>query len=284
MKKYFEIALGVMMIGSLSSCLKDDLNFDPEKSPSVIEFANISTPASGNESTYPLYTASYPIAPSDTHEVVINYAGNSAAPQDISVGVELAPDVIAAYNDENGSTFTNMPATFYEVLTPTVVIKKGERKASVLVKLFTDKFDLSANYALAFRIKSVSSGTISGNYGAAVFGLKAKNKYDKLYHATGIFIHPTAGERAIDEDKQLQTVTANSVICNLGDLGSSGYRMILTVNANNTVTITKAGATPNVDMSYGPNTYDPATETFTLNYAYNTAAPRIIREKIAVKK
>ena len=56
--------------------------------------------------------------------------------------------------------------------------------------------------------------------------------------------------------------------------------MILTVNADNSVTITPSGVTPNIDQSYGPNYYDPATKTFHLWYSYNTAAPRIVEETL----
>ena len=59
--------------------------------------------------------------------------------------------------------------------------------------------------------------------------------------------------------------------------------MKITINADNSVTLVPAGATPNIDMSYGVNKYDPATKSFTLNYAYNTAAPRIVRETITRK-
>jgi hypothetical protein len=95
-----------------------------------------------------------------------------------------------------------------------------------------------------------------------------------------VFHHPTAGDRAINEGKVLSTTGANSVRTTMADLGSSGYYMILTVNANNTVTITPSGVTPNIDQSWGPNTYDPAPHTFHLNYSYNTAAPRIVEETL----
>ncbi len=144
------------------------------------------------------------------------------------------------------------------------------------------QFDLSKSYAMPFVISEVSNGVASKGPHAALVNVLVKNQWDGLYAAKGTFIHPVNGPRDIDEDKELVTAGPNSVICNLGDLGASNYKMLLTVNPDNTVTIAP-GATPNVDMSFGVNKYDPATKTFTLNYAYNTAAPRIIRETITRK-
>lgn len=45
------------------------------------------------------------------------------------------------------------------------------------------------------------------------------NIYAGLYHVTGTFIHPTAGPRAIDEDKYLTAISAYQVTSTTGDLG-----------------------------------------------------------------
>jgi len=117
----------------------------------------------------------------------------------------------------------------------------------------------------------------------SVVALVVKNKYDGEYHSAGVFHHPTAGDRAIDEDKDLVTAGPTSVRAKLGDLGGSDYYMILTVNPDNSVTITPSGVTPNVDQSWGPNFYDPVGKAFHLFYSYNVAAPRKIEETITLK-
>jgi hypothetical protein len=71
----------------------------------------------------------------------------------------------------------------------------------------------------------------------------------------------------------------------LGDLGANGFYMYVRVNADNTVTIlpdpTSAGG---LDVfATGANTYNPTTKTFSLNYAYNTAAPRRVTETVVRK-
>ncbi|SMD01886.1 DUF4998 domain-containing protein [Pedobacter nyackensis] len=109
------------------------------------------------------------------------------------------------------------------------------------------------------------------------------NAYAGNYQATGVFHHPTNGDRNVNEAKVLARITDEIVQCNLGDLGSSGYLMQLKVNADLTVTITPAGATPDIDQHWGPNYYDPATKSFHLFYSYNISAPRRVEETIKLK-
>lgn len=144
--------------------------------------------------------------------------------------------------------------------------------------------DPNAKYGLGFLVTSIDqTGKISKILDSVVVAVGVKNQWDGDYRAKGVFHHPVNGPRDIDENKTLATYSPNSVIANLGDLGSSGYQMILTINADNTVTIAPAGATPNIDQSWGDNYYDPATQSFHLHYSYNTAAPRIVEEVITRK-
>lgn len=216
--------------------------------------------------------------------VTVNLAADQPAPEDIQVTLVVDPAVITEFNNRTESTLTPLPPANYNFQSLQITIPKGQREASLNGKIVNPAFLETGKYALGLRIASTSpSYTISGNYGKQVIALRVKNKYHGLYHASGVFIHPTAGSRDIDEDKELITVEPNSVQANLGDLGGAGYQMILTINADNTVSIAKFGATPNIDYQ-GPNTYDPATRTFTLNYSYNGAGgPRIVREKIVHK-
>jgi hypothetical protein len=178
-----------------------------------------------------------------------------------------------------------LPAGQFNFPTLEATIPKGSREAEFQGTIMDPSFLETGKYAIGVKIVSSSSPQVkvSGNYGKQVIALRVKNKYHGTYHAAGVFTHPTAGNRDIDEDKDLETEEVNSVVAPLGDLGSQGYQMILIVNPDNTVTIKKAGATPNVDQSWGPNFYDPVTKSFHLHYSYNTAAPRIIKEVITKK-
>lgn len=202
--------------------------------------------------------------------------------------VKIAPNpaLLAAYNSTHGTTYQTFTAYTLDPSTPfdgqlwTVTFQPGEFVKFIKISFDPTLLDLSKQYAIGFKISQAEGAFISNSKMEALVEIAVKNEYHGLYHSTGVFHHPVNGDRAIDEDKMLVTTGPKSVKTSLGDVGGLGYQMILTVNANNTVTITPAGVTPNVDQSWGANYYDPVTKTFHLHYSYNTAAPRIIEETI----
>ena len=218
--------------------------------------------------------------------VTVNLAADQPSSEDIKVTLALDPAVITEYNTRTGSTLAPLPATVFKFNTMEVTIPKGSREAVLTGTILNPSYLETGKFGLGIKIASASSPSVkvSGNYGKQVVALRVKNKYHGLYRATGVFTHPTAGPRDINEDKELTTVEPNSVLANLGDLGGSGYQMILTINPDNTVTITKSGATPSIEY-LGPNVYDPATKSFSLNYSYTPAggAPRKVQEVIKWK-
>lgn len=214
----------------------------------------------------------------------VNLESGEPAPTDIHVNLVLNQDLVAAYSAANpADSLTNLPSSEFNISSLKVTIPAGSRSVILPINISNAKnLDLTKKYALGFTIASIDEPgyVIADNLKNVLVGVAIRNQYEGDYQATGIFHHPVAGDRDIDEEKFAQTFGPNSVIVNLGDLGASGYQMILTVNPDNTVTIEPAGATPNIDQHWGPNTYDPATKTFTLNYSYNSAAPRIVEETI----
>lgn len=109
------------------------------------------------------------------------------------------------------------------------------------------------------------------------------NIYAGTYHVTGTFIHPTAGPRAIDEDKFLASISAYQVSSTTGDLGPD-YPTIITVNpADNSCVVTSAPSNAYaMEMTAGtPSYFDPATGKFYLYYFYvgTNGLPRIIEEE-----
>lgn len=109
------------------------------------------------------------------------------------------------------------------------------------------------------------------------------NIYAGNYHVTGTFIHPTAGPRAIDEDKFLASISAYQVSSTTGDLGPD-YPTIITIDpVTNACTVTSGeGNVYTVEMTAGtPSYYDPATGKFYLYYFYigTGGLPRIIEEE-----
>ncbi|WP_428327729.1 BT_3044 domain-containing protein [Mucilaginibacter sp.] len=137
-------------------------------------------------------------------------------------------------------------------------------------------FDPSQKYAVAYAItnhggfsgKHLDDGT-SADTIVAVLGVK--NIYDGDYSATGSisFPNPASNRSWAARDKPLTTINATTSETEAADLGGNGYYMYLTVNADNTVTVTPAPTSPNQTIqNNGDCTYNPATKTFNLNYKY----------------
>ena len=105
----------------------------------------------------------------------------------------------------------------------------------------------------------------------------------QLFTSTGVFTHPLLGARNFSEDKVFHTVGELVYETDFADLGSYGYKMKLKINEDNTVELTSTGATPVAEPD-GINEYDPATETFTLNYKYyHSTGDRLISETLVKK-
>lgn len=177
------LAAGLLMF-SLSSCLKDDSTaLDPAKGVNVIEFDNPGQ-VSVIGSTTALYSLAYPIVPTNTLvPVTVSYSGPEAtAPQDITVSVGLGDmATITEYNTENHENYEMIDAGVYTIEATSVVIPKGQSKATFNVSIKTSQFNLVKKYALPLKISSASFGTISGNFGKILLNLAAKNKYDGKY-------------------------------------------------------------------------------------------------------
>jgi hypothetical protein len=95
------------------------------------------------------------------------------------------------------------------------------------------------------------------------------NIYAGFYQCVGVFHHPTAGDRPINEEKYLTPLTAYSCRVNAGDLGASGYSVVITVDpATNDVSFS-GGVPTDMFASEGQRSYyDPDNGHFYLHYYY----------------
>lgn len=211
--------------------------------------------------------------------------------KDVQVTLTVAPSMVTAHNAENGTSYEVLPATAY-VLPATVTIPAGQSYAVVPIILKKGAMDATKSYAVGAQVTAVSDPNIklASNTKRFLLAILLKNIYDGDYLATGHFEHPTSPRDFDELEVSLATVGATSVSKDLGDLGP-GTKINITVNANNTVTITPgagtSGSTASVgNMSGDPvynNTYDPATHTFWLKYGYPLPGPtRIITEKVVL--
>jgi hypothetical protein len=107
------------------------------------------------------------------------------------------------------------------------------------------------------------------------------NKYAGYYQVDGTFDHPTGGVRAINEEKFLTPIDANTCSVTVGDLGSYGYVMYITVDpATNLVTFSNGSPAEIIATAGKASYYEPATGKFYLYYYYvGSNGNRIMEEE-----
>jgi hypothetical protein len=302
MKLYIIKSTLILSLVSLvmSGCLKDKAYDDeqiqstrPVGTPSVIELKLTAT------STANFLTEAFPNSNNDTIVQIlpVNLATANPAPEDINVTLSIDSSVVNKYNNDNGTAYAIPTSSMYTVVNPgnVVTIPKGSNTAYLQIKFKSAAF-LGADWALGFKIASVDKPgyTISGNMNWSVVAIAVKNQWDGNYSATGYFQHPTSPRAINISGEDVITTGPNSVTKPLGDLGS-GVLINMTINADNTVTITAgSGANPTTQGIPGGTTvngvvynnrYDPATKSFYLYYGYPYPSPtRIIYEKVTYVK
>jgi hypothetical protein len=95
------------------------------------------------------------------------------------------------------------------------------------------------------------------------------NIYAGSYQCDGVFTHPTAGPRNINEEKFLTPLSAYSCSLPAGDLGSSGYSVTITVDpATNDVSFSNGTPAAMSAQSSKRSYYDPSNGHFYLHYFY----------------
>lgn len=220
---------------------------------------------------------------SDFVEIIRDVTSQSELNTAATVKLKVDDALITAYNTANKTTFVPLPTNLYKLSETEVQLAAGQFNKVVKLTFDPTKLDQSKKYALGITVDNAGNYKVRNGLGSALYQIIAKNKYHGRYKALGVFSHPTAGDREINRIKDLITVNENTVSAELGDLGGAGYSMLLKVNADNSVTVTPSGVTPNIDQSYSKNYYDPATKSFHLHYSYNVAAPRIVKEVISLQ-
>jgi len=282
MKTFLKIASVLALVTGLSSCLKDEPIIGG-KPQNIVEFYTTDGYLSSVSAAYPVYGKSFVVGQDASFDVTVSYSGTETAPQDITVEVAVDPAALTKYNTkaavDGDQEYVQLQADAYSIPSGTVVIKKGERRATFKVNVkIPATFDFDGSYALPLTIKSASMGTISGNFGSVLYAIGGKNQYEGVYHSTGARIHPTLGTFTFDYSVTMNTAGSKGIS---GDaLADLGPNLKIIVNADNSVSLSST-AQPSVALTPGGvNKYDPATKTFTLTYFYNTGAPRKITQTL----
>lgn len=286
------IVLFSALMWGLPSCLKKDaMNIDPDAgTKNVVEFANTGDNVANAASFYPRFFID--LGTITANQVVplqvnVSYSGAETAPQDITVTLGLDSVALKAYDTAFSEDYIVPPPTIYK-LPSSVVIKKGTRQTSVQIPVtISNDFDFNESYALPLKIASASYGTISNNFGTAIYSFGGRNKYDGIYVMKGYVNHPTAAYTGpfYAPKVTFTTVAATAIAMaaqpffNNGALSTFGVYPVFTVNGDNSVTVTSlpdGGKAPSVSDPTYNNRYDPATKTFYISYSYNASTPRII--------
>ena len=210
MRKYIFTIYSLLVLLTLSACLKDDrMVLDPDKTHNVVEFAN---PAERAEvgSVYTLYPVLLDIAPAIEFPVTFSYSGpEDEAPQDIVIDFVVGEQsVIDAYNEDQDTELSMMPSDYFSFSAMQATIKKGTSKATVIITFNSTSFDFITPYALPLTITNASYGVISGNYGTIILNPGPKNPYHGSYFYT---YTSSLGSNTAGVDKGLITVDANTV-------------------------------------------------------------------------
>ncbi|UII27077.1 DUF1735 domain-containing protein [Fulvivirga maritima] len=195
----FKYIIGLLSLTlMLSSCLDEDPMMDPGQSEGIIELFDISSLLSnptGNNFPH-IYDNAHDIAEEGrSFNIIVSHSGTNAAPEDISVEVEMDLDLLNAYNaeleeynlehpDDEEVLLQLLPDSLYSIVGQddfNAFIPRGERKDSIEIWLDTYHFNPSVKYAIPLTIRSASSGTISGNFYQALYVVSVRNAYDGEY-------------------------------------------------------------------------------------------------------
>jgi hypothetical protein len=270
--KIFKILSFLAVIFIISSCLKDDIGEDWTSSLQGKMYAEV-----WNAGFQAL--ALQPVPDPVTFKFLVNIASDQPPTQDITVTLDINPDVIAEYNAAKGTDYKLFP--YIEILNKTLTIAAGTRNAYAHVKVWNaNTLNACDNYMAPITITSATGGVVPAdplNQGSRLMALPISNPYAGDYQVNGTFNHPTGGIRTINEVKTLSTVNCSTVETSIGDLGGTG--LFIKVNPDNSVTISGELSASQPLIMTAPNVYNPATKTFTLNYYYvGSGGNRVISE------
>lgn len=214
-------------------------------------------------------TVTVPVGPGITSVKVMNSYTNNV---DTLVSNEVVMSTIDVSGSNTSEALTKTFTLTYADLIKDLVIDGAPMPANELLLNIGDNWTMRYVSVMADGREVANNGTTN---------IAVANQYAGDYLCTGVFTHPVNGPRNINEEKFLTPVTATKCWTALGDLGASGYDIYINVEADNTCTV-KIGplAVTEVFMVAGePNTFDPATKEFDLNYYYvGATGNRVIEE------
>jgi len=215
--KYKLPILLILLAVTFTSCLKDDkYALDPSRGNNVVEFLNVTEPVSGYTAPYVVYVpTTLEVVPQAEFTIGVNYAGpEDLAPQDITVQLGEAPEVVTDNNTRAGTNFVHPPSSTFD-FPSTVTIKKGEKTALITVTVRPEDLDPTVSNAIGLKITSTSLGEVSGNIGKVIYSIPIKSIWQGNYDYTVVndygTIDANIGGTWSESDVRLETVGPNLV-------------------------------------------------------------------------
>ena len=148
----------------------------------------------------------------------------------------------------------------YNDLKKDIVVDGGGLPGDETLRPIGDYWQLSYISVMADGRRVVNNATTD---------IAVANIYAGFYQCVGVFHHPTAGDRPINEEKFLTPVSAYSCKLPAGDLGASGYEVTITVDpATNDVSFSNGTPTEMFAQTDKRSYYEPETGKFYLYYFY----------------
>ena len=194
----------------------------------------------------------------------------------------MGADTVLVSNEVLVTTIDVGNANSSDIVEKTLSLTYTDLKKDILVKgagLPESELELAiGNYWVVKYVSIMSDGRKVINNGTTNIGVA--NKYAGTYQVDGIFHHPTAGDRTINEEKYLTPIDAYSCWTTLGDLGA-GYDIVIKVESDNSCIVSTgpSGAYEIIMTAGKVNEWDPATGVFTLNYYYvGATGNRVVEE------
>lgn len=285
-----KIALIAILASTLfSSCLKKDLPSYPEFSDAEISLANIEY----------RYKIANPVAGKDSIVAYVKLTNVSHVIDAASGTINITLDIPSATPTFSGKERTKVSLNrlwpYFGISTAATM--KGINGTANPGNVTDCSKPLQYEVTAADGKKKVWKINI-----APLPVLPPVNNYEGNYTSNGYFYHPSSPRATPNVVKTMVTSGTNGVLVDLGDLGGSGYRALITINPDNTLTITGApgaagtpywmftsGLPAGYTAAWGGsascnNTYDPATKTFKVRYGYGAAGAYRVTEEVLVLK
>ena len=201
----FPLIAGLLLV---SSCKRDFVYGDitPNTDRVIVEFADAKN----------VHSLAIDFTPGT---VVVDVADlqfmlRSAVQTDALVKVRANPDIVIAYNNDNGTNYTSVPYNLFSFEATDITLTPAERRKKIRISIKPSDVAIG-EWAIGLSIESTSVGEVSQIAKDLLLIISVKNKYDGNYHLKGHYTRTDAAgadfNGPFETDVQMITTGPNSV-------------------------------------------------------------------------